>query len=606
MNSIGPVIQRLRVNPEHFFKVWLGASGVKSRLDSSGNSTKDGGLVTSVALAQTAIRFLKPDNESRKKVLEICQKVLATGATTGCPWTLRDQKDKVAAAYVTGHTLCDLGKNVESLVDTNLLGRALSGLESWLSEAIRDSQALEFPFIYRATLALATHGKASPELLAQAATHAQVIIHRSVSAQALGSPSQFNPNIVCLALAMDNAYSPNPMPQHEREKCLNIALKGHEPLITLRSTITTAGTAAVGCSALEVLRRMLASQPIANLLYHHEEQIQATLAWLEDHSTTVKVDGGEVRLFQSDLWPNYLAFEAWFNCLVLMFLDDLETHLNSQHQAELRKKFSATEPTSKFSFETAPCGGFTWPRQVKETFLKEVANQGKVDSLNGIVLFGPPGTGKTTLAKLIAKEIPTWQFVELSTADFLLDGPEGLYRSIRRIFQDLRQLEKCVVFFDELELLVQERGEDWAAALITNVMLPELQQLHDSRSIIPIFATNHVSRFDSAGRRPGRFDFILPVGLPSASERLTILKKHLKDRPPEYLYAGIESLSEGTTIRELLGWATQYAAGNPGKDEARKIWESGFSKLRAQDKVLRKFEEDIENYAYPPGVDTKA
>jgi SpoVK/Ycf46/Vps4 family AAA+-type ATPase len=156
-----------------------------------------------------------------------------------------------------------------------------------------------------------------------------------------------------------------------------------------------------------------------------------------------------------------------------------------------------------------------------------------------------------------------------------------------------------VVFFDELELLVQERGEDWAAALITNVMLPELQQLHDSRSIIPIFATNHVSRFDSAGRRPGRFDFILPVGLPSASERLTILRDHLKG---PHLYRGIEKLSEGTTIRELLGWAQQYAVGRPGEDEAKKTWESGFGKLRIQEKDLLKFKEDIEQYAYPPGV----
>jgi SpoVK/Ycf46/Vps4 family AAA+-type ATPase len=161
-------------------------------------------------------------------------------------------------------------------------------------------------------------------------------------------------------------------------------------------------------------------------------------------------------------------------------------------------------------------------------------------------------------------------------------------------------LEHCVIFFDELELLISERDpeREWTTSIITNVMLPELQRLHDCTALIPIFATNHISRFDPAGRRPGRFDFILPVGLPSPAERLSLLKANL---PADYLYPDIEGLSGGCTIRELLEWARQYqVSGKKGKVSAQEIWNSGFDKLRVEESALQEFESDIKRFAYPP------
>jgi SpoVK/Ycf46/Vps4 family AAA+-type ATPase len=129
-------------------------------------------------------------------------------------------------------------------------------------------------------------------------------------------------------------------------------------------------------------------------------------------------------------------------------------------------------------------------------------------------------------------------------------------------------------------------------------MLPELQHLHDCEALIPIFATNHISRFDPAGRRPGRFDFILPVGLPSAAERRMLLENAL---PADYLYSGIEELSDGSTIREIQEWARQYSAsGRKGETSAKSIWNSGFHKLRVDKNALRQFRADIDKFSYPP------
>jgi SpoVK/Ycf46/Vps4 family AAA+-type ATPase len=131
-------------------------------------------------------------------------------------------------------------------------------------------------------------------------------------------------------------------------------------------------------------------------------------------------------------------------------------------------------------------------------------------------------------------------------------------------------------------------------------MLPELQKLHDSPLIIPIFATNHISKFDRAGRRPGRFDYILPVGLPSPEERRAILQRFL---PKGRLFNGIEEISEGATVRQLLDWAREYRdQGKPGNAQALAIWKNGFDQLKLDAIALKKFEDDISKFAYPPGV----
>lgn len=137
--------------------------------------------------------------------------------------------------------------------------------------------------------------------------------------------------------------------------------------------------------------------------------------------------------------------------------------------------------------------------------------------MRSAILFGPPGTGKTTLVRVVAEAIG-WPYVELQPSHFVADGLPNVQKTAQGIFDSLMELDRCVVLFDEMDELMRERdseGTDAFGRFLTTSMLPRLADLWKQRRVIYFVATNHIEKFDYAVTRAHRFDAHILVPHPS-------------------------------------------------------------------------------------------
>lgn len=137
------------------------------------------------------------------------------------------------------------------------------------------------------------------------------------------------------------------------------------------------------------------------------------------------------------------------------------------------------------------------------------------------ILFGPPGTSKTTLARDIADAI-SWDYVEIHAGHFVAEGLPNVQRRADSIFQRLMELDHAVVLFDEIDELVRGRDveNDSFGRFLTTSMLPKLAELWRARKILYFVATNHIENFDPAIIRGERFDARVFVGPPSFQKKV--------------------------------------------------------------------------------------
>lgn len=142
-----------------------------------------------------------------------------------------------------------------------------------------------------------------------------------------------------------------------------------------------------------------------------------------------------------------------------------------------------------------------------------------------VVLFGPPGTGKTTFAKAIASRLG-WPFVELFPSR-LSSGNGGLSAGLSEAFLQLRELDSVVVFIDEVEEVAAQRDPGSLSAAVVNELLKSIVSFKERPNRILVCATNSVRALDTAFLRHGRFDYVVPIGAPDAMAREALWKKYL-------------------------------------------------------------------------------
>jgi transitional endoplasmic reticulum ATPase len=151
---------------------------------------------------------------------------------------------------------------------------------------------------------------------------------------------------------------------------------------------------------------------------------------------------------------------------------------------------------------------------------------------NGILLYGPPGVGKTFFARAIAGEYKL-SFIHVSTGDLVSGVVGGSARNIDKAFDTAAQNLPCLLFFDEFDSVAQRRDDtpDQESRRTVNQLLTALEAHHGERGLLVMAATNSVEHLDPAVIRPGRFDRHVRIDLPDARAREEIFRTELDDRP---------------------------------------------------------------------------
>lgn len=193
-----------------------------------------------------------------------------------------------------------------------------------------------------------------------------------------------------------------------------------------------------------------------------------------------------------------------------------------------------------------------YPVEHPEKFLKFGMSPSK-----GVLFYGPPGCGKTLLAKAIANECQA-NFISVKGPELLTMWFGESESNVRDVFDKARAAAPCVLFFDELDSIAIKRGGNagdggGAADRVINQVLTEMDGVGSKKNVFIIGATNRPDIIDPAIMRPGRLDQLLYIPLPDQESRVSILKANLKKSPlgPEVDLAFLASKTHGYSGADL-------------------------------------------------------
>jgi DNA polymerase III delta prime subunit len=370
-------------------------------------------------------------------------------------------------------------------------------------------------------------------LLAKYELYRQMALKSSNDA-ALYDPKRLGYSL--LVVTYDSRFSNNQIRDNALKTLFETQRKSEASVWPTGQLLPTGRDSSMAISGAELARDLVHSEPILPLLGGFLRELKSLYDF---HARTVQVerprqlDGarkikGWYPPEQRDKTP-----ASFVSAMALSFIKGF-CQLISRHLSERASIYfqlnrrSVDVQWNKVLDSTAAKGKL---RMLIDSFEHRSEERGR--RIRSALLFGPPGTGKTSLARAVAQRL-NLDYLELTPGDFFSGGEQTILQRISDIFENLQHLHDAVVFIDEIDDLVRDRQSDTAKssfdprALYVNTLLPRFQELRDRAEIVLILSTNRFENVDPAIRRLGRIDLLIPVGPLSAPARLALLAEHLQ------------------------------------------------------------------------------
>ncbi len=155
-----------------------------------------------------------------------------------------------------------------------------------------------------------------------------------------------------------------------------------------------------------------------------------------------------------------------------------------------------------------------------------------VQNIKGILMFGPPGTGKTMLMKAVANELDDVPLITISGAEVAKNGLENALKAVKESFNRARDNSPSIIFIDEIDALLPNRNDASELAVqVTSEFLQQIDGIKHSGGIVLVGSTNRPDALDPALLRPGRMDKYIFVPPPGKSDRAKLFQEYLKKAP---------------------------------------------------------------------------